>query len=164
MKRIVKSCLCARCEALESTRAPTSWRREGPDDMPSADPRPCPSLLTFATLIPRSSTAPFTMNTVGWVCRRCLRSQAPLSRQFLRRQTTQATGADAISHAVLTRARSLAVEHSQLSTKLLDGFDQKTAKKAGEIAPIAAALKEWEKADEVGRRSPSARLRLRLPV
>ncbi|KAF2137206.1 uncharacterized protein K452DRAFT_362016 [Aplosporella prunicola CBS 121167] len=89
------------------------------------------------------------MNTVGWVCRRCLlRSQAPLSRQFLRRQTTQATGADAISPAVLTRARSLAAEHSQLSTKLLDGFDQKTAKKAGEIAPIAAALKEWEKADE----------------
>lgn len=86
----------------------------------------------------------------GWICRRCLlRSSFPArSAAFVRRQTTNASP-NSISAAVLKRARAVAAEHVQLSEKLVDSFDTRTAKKAGEAAPIAAALQEWEKANEV---------------
>ncbi|KKY14236.1 putative peptide chain release factor 1 [Diplodia seriata] len=85
----------------------------------------------------------------GWVCRRCLlRSSFPArSAAFVRRQTTSASP-NSISSAVLKRARAVAAEHAQLSEKLVDSFDTRTAKKAGEAAPIVAALQEWEKANE----------------
>ncbi|KAF9630195.1 putative peptide chain release factor 1 protein [Lasiodiplodia theobromae] len=86
----------------------------------------------------------------GWICRRCLlRSSFPArSAAFVRRQTTNASPDSVISPTVLKRARAVAAEHAQLSQKLVDSFDTRTAKKVGETAPIAAALKEWEKANE----------------
>ncbi|GME30215.1 putative peptide chain release factor 1 protein [Neofusicoccum parvum] len=88
-------------------------------------------------------------NAAGWICRRCLlRSSFPARpAAFVRRQTTNASP-DSISPAVLARARAIAAEHAQLSQKLVDSFDTRTAKKVGETAPIATALKEWEKANE----------------
>ncbi|KAJ5421660.1 Peptide chain release factor class I/class II [Penicillium cf. griseofulvum] len=49
----------------------------------------------------------------------------------------------ALSPALLTRARLLAAEHTKLSERLGESFDAKTAKRAGELAPIANILKEW---------------------
>lgn len=85
----------------------------------------------------------------GWICRRCLlRSSFPISTSaFVRRQTTNAS-ADSVSPAVLKRARAIAAEHAQLSQKLVDSFDTRTAKKVGETTSIVTALKEWEKANE----------------
>lgn len=93
----------------------------------------------------------------GWICRRCLlrSSFAIRASAFVRRQTTNASP-DSVSPAVLKRARAIAAEHAQLSQKLVDSFDTRTAKKVGETTPIVTALKEWEKANEVclnGRRS-----------
>lgn len=41
----------------------------------------------------------------------------------------------------------MAIEHDQLNQKLADDFDSKIAKRAGEIAGVAAALREWETAN-----------------
>jgi peptide chain release factor 1 len=61
--------------------------------------------------------------------------------------------------ALLTRARDVALEHKQLTDKLANGFDTRTAKKVGEYSPIVNALGDWDKANEVsghaGRRSDS---------
>lgn len=54
-----------------------------------------------------------------------------------------------LSPALLTRARFLADEHAKLSARLGDTFDAKVAKRAGELAPIADVLKEWDKVNEV---------------
>ncbi|KAF4306261.1 putative peptide chain release factor 1 protein [Botryosphaeria dothidea] len=85
----------------------------------------------------------------GWICRRCLlRSSFPIrTSAFVRRQTTNASP-DSVSPAVLKRARAIAAEHAQLSQKLVDSFDTRTAKKVGETTPIVTALKEWERANE----------------
>ncbi|CAG8132584.1 unnamed protein product [Penicillium olsonii] len=53
-----------------------------------------------------------------------------------------------VSPALLTRARLLAAEHSKLSDRLGESFDAKTAKRAGELAPIAHVLREWVTANE----------------
>jgi peptide chain release factor 1 len=50
---------------------------------------------------------------------------------------------------LLARARAIAAEHEALSSQLNDNFDLNTAKKAGELAFVATALKKWEKANEV---------------
>ncbi|KAL1641924.1 Peptide chain release factor 1, mitochondrial [Diplodia intermedia] len=85
----------------------------------------------------------------GWICRRCLlRSSFPASATALVRRQTTSASPNSISSAVLKRARAVAAEHAQLSEKLVDSFDTRTAKKAGEAAPIVAALQEWEKANE----------------
>lgn len=47
---------------------------------------------------------------------------------------------------LVERARKLAVEHEQLSQKLATDFDSKIAKRAGEIAGVATALRNWENA------------------
>ena len=54
-----------------------------------------------------------------------------------------------ISSALLSRARSLAVEHSTLSSRLADSFDAKVAKRAGELALVTETLKKWDSANEV---------------
>lgn len=56
---------------------------------------------------------------------------------------------DLISAALLGRARSLAAEHSKLSGLLVQNFDPKVAKKAGELSTIAGILKGWEQTSEV---------------
>jgi peptide chain release factor 1 len=51
-----------------------------------------------------------------------------------------------ISPALLTRARGMALEHHKLSEETSDTFDMKLAKRIGELKNVAAALKEWEDA------------------
>lgn len=55
-----------------------------------------------------------------------------------------------LSAALLSRARSIAAEHANLSKLLADSFDAKVAKRVGELAPVASALKDWDNANEVG--------------
>lgn len=55
----------------------------------------------------------------------------------------------ALSPALLTRARLLEAEHTKLAERLGESFDAKTAKRAGELAPIANILKEWVNANDV---------------
>jgi hypothetical protein len=56
---------------------------------------------------------------------------------------------ESIPPALLTRARSIAVEHKSLTEKLANGFDTRAAKKLGEYSPIVNALQQWDKANEV---------------
>ncbi|TPX14393.1 uncharacterized protein E0L32_005357 [Thyridium curvatum] len=58
-----------------------------------------------------------------------------------------ATGDGSLPPVLLQRAKKLAAEHEQLSATLATGFDAKTAKRAGEIASVATALKDWEAAN-----------------
>ena len=50
---------------------------------------------------------------------------------------------------MLERARSIAAEHSTLSEQLTNSYDAKLAKKIGELASVATALSNWNKANEV---------------
>lgn len=54
-----------------------------------------------------------------------------------------------LSSVLLTRARLLAAEHAKLSDRLAGSFDIKVAKRAGELSPVSAVLKEWDDANEV---------------
>jgi len=51
--------------------------------------------------------------------------------------------------ALLSRARTIAQEHKELSQKLSGGFDATSAKKLGELSSVTNALNEFEKAKEV---------------
>ncbi|TQB69897.1 hypothetical protein MPDQ_001258 [Monascus purpureus] len=53
-----------------------------------------------------------------------------------------------VSAALLNRARSLAKEHSALSTRLVNSFDVSLAKRVGELAPISKAVQEWDSINE----------------
>ncbi|KAJ5118531.1 Peptide chain release factor class I/class II, partial [Penicillium atrosanguineum] len=53
-----------------------------------------------------------------------------------------------LSPVLLTRARLLATEHAKLSDSLLESFDTRVAKRAGELAPVTNVLKEWDNANE----------------
>ncbi|KAF2092105.1 release factor [Saccharata proteae CBS 121410] len=87
------------------------------------------------------------MQTSAWVCRRCLsKASRPLIRQSIRWQSTNTS--ESISPALLSRARSIAAEHDQLTKKLAENFDINTAKRIGEISRVADALKEWDRAEE----------------
>jgi peptide chain release factor 1 len=71
----------------------------------------------------------------------------------------------ALPNALLKRARKLSVEHEQLSAVLSESFDNKSARRAGELASVVDALREWEAAQaalaELGTLlgSPDAELR-----
>ncbi|KAJ5864322.1 uncharacterized protein N7529_006238 [Penicillium soppii] len=54
----------------------------------------------------------------------------------------------AVSPALLTRASLLVAEHTKLSDRLGESFDAKTAKRVGELAPVANVLKEWNNAND----------------
>ncbi|KAJ4417339.1 Peptide chain release factor 1, mitochondrial [Gnomoniopsis sp. IMI 355080] len=86
------------------------------------------------------------MLTTPWVLYgRCLRRLPPsLPLQFLRRASTETSST--LPKALLERARKLAAEHDALSQKLAGDFDSKIAKRAGEIAGVASALREWDSA------------------
>jgi hypothetical protein len=58
-----------------------------------------------------------------------------------------------LSSVLLTRARSLANEHGRLSTELAETYDSDLAKRAGELAATAQAIKAWDDAHEVRRGS-----------
>lgn len=55
-----------------------------------------------------------------------------------------------LSAALLSRARSIAKEHEKLRDLLGENFDTKVAKRMGELAPLAQAVKDWDKTHEVG--------------
>lgn len=54
-----------------------------------------------------------------------------------------------VSPALLARAHSLATEHATLSDQLATAFDHKTAKRVGELGPVAKALEQWNNANMV---------------
>ncbi|KAF2488503.1 release factor [Lophium mytilinum] len=86
------------------------------------------------------------MSATPWICRPCLlRALRPLRRRQSRYQTSFAS-TETLSTALLSRARTVAAEHDQLTRNLADGFDSKTAKKLGETGPVTTALAEWDKA------------------
>ncbi|KAK4991777.1 Peptide chain release factor 1, mitochondrial [Elasticomyces elasticus] len=53
-----------------------------------------------------------------------------------------------ISPALLSRARSVAAEHSVITKKLATDFDTRAAKRLGELSATTAALKEWDEAND----------------
>ncbi|KAI5288991.1 hypothetical protein KEM54_004592 [Ascosphaera aggregata] len=53
-----------------------------------------------------------------------------------------------LSPVLLKRAKAISREHSKLSAQLVEEFDAKVAKRAGELASASNALAEWEKAIE----------------
>jgi peptide chain release factor 1 len=61
----------------------------------------------------------------------------------------KAANPEVVPSGLLTRARDVALEHKQLTEKLANGFDTRSAKKLGEYSPIVNALGEWDKANEV---------------
>ncbi|GFF49636.1 peptide chain release factor 1 [Aspergillus lentulus] len=85
----------------------------------------------------------------SWICSRCLARSArtTLSHRAISQQRNLNTSSH-LSPALLTRARSLATEHTRLSAQLTDSFDAKIAKRVGELASIAQALQEWDRAHE----------------
>jgi peptide chain release factor 1 len=62
---------------------------------------------------------------------------------------TKAANPELVPSGLITRARDVALEHKQLTEKLANGFDTRSAKKLGEYSPIVNALSEWDKANEV---------------
>lgn len=94
----------------------------------------------------------FSMS-LPWVCTQCLRRLAqPTIRntRISRRLQSTASAArhdgDDISPGLLTRARSFAAEHQVLADRLASDYDAKAAKRLGEIARAASAIKEYDKA------------------
>lgn len=93
------------------------------------------------------------MLNIPWVCSRCLTllgTRTAVRRPWPIRQWRglyTSTGSN-LSASLLSRARSLAAEHSKLSANLADFFDGKIAKRVGELAPVADVLKEWDKTNE----------------
>ncbi|KAH0341682.1 release factor, partial [Aureobasidium melanogenum] len=79
---------------------------------------------------------------------------APLSSKRSARQWSAnvdqlaAVADGAISPALLSRARSMAKEHDEITAKLAENFDTKAAKKLGQLSSVTNALKEWEKAND----------------
>ncbi|KAK2812154.1 hypothetical protein FQN50_001511 [Emmonsiellopsis sp. PD_5] len=91
------------------------------------------------------------MFSAPWVCARCLSRSLRLARrpQWLQQRFNSTATTDAtISPILLNRARLIANEHNALSAKLAEAFDTKTAKRAGELAATANALRDWDKATE----------------
>ncbi|KAK0739891.1 hypothetical protein B0T21DRAFT_309058 [Apiosordaria backusii] len=85
------------------------------------------------------------MLAAPWVCRSCVRSlrRIGFSQQFLRRASTDSVK---LPPALLERARFLTAEHDQLTAQLATNFDEKIAKRAGEVHRIADAFKKFEHA------------------
>ncbi|KAG9657983.1 release factor, partial [Aureobasidium melanogenum] len=79
---------------------------------------------------------------------------APLSSKRSARQWSAnvdqlaAVADGTISPALLSRARSMAKEHDEITAKLAENFDTKAAKKLGQLSSVTNALKEWEKAND----------------
>ncbi|KAG9997561.1 release factor, partial [Aureobasidium melanogenum] len=89
------------------------------------------------------------MRQTLWTLSTCLRQlPRPLSLRGIRLQSTAAVADGAISPALLSRARSMAKEHDEITAKLAENFDTKAAKKLGQLSSVTNALKEWEKAND----------------
>ncbi|KAE8348458.1 hypothetical protein BDV28DRAFT_143429 [Aspergillus coremiiformis] len=93
------------------------------------------------------------MAYIPWICSRCLArfgTRTPVGRKWriLQWRGLNTNTDSDLSASLLSRARSLAAEHSKLSSYLAASFDGKLAKRVGELAPIANVLKEWDKINE----------------
>ncbi|EEH23395.2 hypothetical protein PABG_05606 [Paracoccidioides brasiliensis Pb03] len=91
------------------------------------------------------------MFNAPWICSRCLSRSLRLTQQRswqLCFSSTALSPEVSISPVLLSRARSIADEHASLTSKLAESFNPKTAKRVGELATTATALKEWDKAHE----------------
>jgi peptide chain release factor 1 len=77
--------------------------------------------------------------------------RVPAASYLARRSLNDAKAAnpELVPSGLLTRARDVALEHKQLTEKLANGFDTRSAKKLGEYSPVVNALGEWDKANEV---------------
>ncbi|KAJ5766411.1 uncharacterized protein N7511_004027 [Penicillium nucicola] len=82
------------------------------------------------------------------ICRRCLLRPARPGLTLSPLRAINTASDSALSPALLTRARLLTAEHAKLADRLAESFDAKTAKRAGELAPIANVLKEWVNAND----------------
>ncbi|KAK5992118.1 Peptide chain release factor 1 [Cladobotryum mycophilum] len=84
------------------------------------------------------------MSVAPWICRSCIRTLRRSNRsQFVRYSSNDTS---TLAPSLLRRAQSLAAEHDDLQAKLNSSFDTTKAKRAGELSPVADALKAWEKA------------------
>jgi len=83
------------------------------------------------------------------MCSRCILRTFNRSHNLRKAHSIASQTNDGISSALLKRARALASEHATLSANNAERFEAKTARKIGELRPIANAVREWEKASEV---------------
>src|SRR4051794_26282329 len=113
------------------------------------------------------------MIAAPWVCRSCARSlRRAVVPQLVRRYSagsyplpgsqwldlatytvflaTVAATSATLPPVLLQRAQKLADEHGKLASELATAtsYDEKSAKRIGEIARVAAALKEFERAKD----------------
>ncbi|BCS23280.1 putative mitochondrial translation release factor (RF-1) [Aspergillus puulaauensis] len=89
------------------------------------------------------------MLSAPWVCSRCILRSARIlwnQRSFYQQRGVQTDGG--LSPALLVRARSLATEHATLLDRLATSFDPKTARRVGELGPVAKAVAEWNNANK----------------
>lgn len=64
--------------------------------------------------------------------------------------TVAAYPGNAITQALLARARSISAEHDRLSQQIATNYDVTIARKAGELSATVKALNEWESEQKVG--------------
>ncbi|KEY72196.1 hypothetical protein S7711_00200 [Stachybotrys chartarum IBT 7711] len=82
------------------------------------------------------------MSVAPWICRSCFRALARRQpRQFVRHASNET-----LAPSLLQRAVSLKTEHDALRRTLSDSFDAARAKRAAELARVAAALAAWQDA------------------
>ena len=89
------------------------------------------------------------MTKTRWACLCLYRQLQYTGRLHVRFQGDWAGAAAGVPQVLVNKARGLAVEHELLSKKLAGGFDARTSKRIGEIAPVTNALKAWEDAQTV---------------
>jgi hypothetical protein len=67
----------------------------------------------------------------------------------------QASSSETVPPALISRARTIASEHKQLTERLADGFNTKAAKKLGQYSSVVNALKDWDNARKVSLKPKS---------
>ena len=98
-------------------------------------------------------TAAKTSFTPRWQSTR--KSQAQLNIQSLIRTVSINNAGDLVSPSLLERAKNIASEHAKLSLQNAEDYDVLVAKRIGELGPVTTALKEYEDAQNVCRRTLS---------
>ncbi|KAG0640934.1 hypothetical protein HOY80DRAFT_884000 [Tuber brumale] len=58
----------------------------------------------------------------------------------------QSTGTKFLADGLLRRAQKLSNEHSELEKQLMDSYDKKLATRAGQLASVSRALREYQDA------------------
>ena len=89
------------------------------------------------------------LTTRTWACLQRFTIFNRIQWTSLRCQSTVPSRAPTISPTLLSRAQALAAEHAELSKQLNSEYDSQIAKKAGSLAAVATALKNWDSANKV---------------